>query len=250
MTFKILTSDTNKVIFRSVVRSAETFDKNQRAEMGRRLHNPPLVDDRNISAPDSEDGNIIQDVPQDPQDVPQGPVSSPDILYDESKQPLKVVTSRHDHSEDDTPLPSMPIMNPEDLVGRTFLLDKQEDEQRFRARIIEAINAHEDDVKNNPELLKFKCSVNNDEFEEILAYNDIIHHIYVDESSDIVWQFKEIVSHEGPLSQNDPRYKGSRYNVKVRWENNEITSEPLKACLLYTSPSPRDRTRSRMPSSA
>ena len=27
-------------------------------------------------------------------------------------------------------------------------------------------------------------------------------------------------------------------------------SEPLKACLLYTSPSPRDRTRSRMPSSA
>ena len=26
--------------------------------------------------------------------------------------------------------------------------------------------------------------------------------------------------------------------------------EHLKACLLYTSPSPRDRTRSRMPSSA
>ena len=27
-------------------------------------------------------------------------------------------------------------------------------------------------------------------------------------------------------------------------------SEAVKACLLYTSPSPRDRTRSRMPSSA
>ena len=26
--------------------------------------------------------------------------------------------------------------------------------------------------------------------------------------------------------------------------------EPLRPCLLYTSPSPRDRTRSRMPSSA
>ena len=26
--------------------------------------------------------------------------------------------------------------------------------------------------------------------------------------------------------------------------------KPLKGCLLYTSPSPRDRTRSRMPSSA
>ena len=30
----------------------------------------------------------------------------------------------------------------------------------------------------------------------------------------------------------------------------ERTDEYLQACLLYTSPSPRDRTRSRMPSSA
>ena len=31
---------------------------------------------------------------------------------------------------------------------------------------------------------------------------------------------------------------------------NEIYGKPLFSCLLYTSPSPRDRTRSRMPSSA
>ena len=30
----------------------------------------------------------------------------------------------------------------------------------------------------------------------------------------------------------------------------EVHAEILKTCLLYTSPSPRDRTRSRMPSSA
>ena len=29
-----------------------------------------------------------------------------------------------------------------------------------------------------------------------------------------------------------------------------VDSDPAKGCLLYTSPSPRDRTRSRMPSSA
>ena len=29
-----------------------------------------------------------------------------------------------------------------------------------------------------------------------------------------------------------------------------VSDEPFYACLLYTSPSPRDRTRSRMPSSA
>ena len=34
------------------------------------------------------------------------------------------------------------------------------------------------------------------------------------------------------------------------WKNNEDISDEKNICLLYTSPSPRDRTRSRMPSSA
>ena len=33
------------------------------------------------------------------------------------------------------------------------------------------------------------------------------------------------------------------------WETNKSCPD-VKSCLLYTSPSPRDRTRSRMPSSA
>ena len=33
-------------------------------------------------------------------------------------------------------------------------------------------------------------------------------------------------------------------------QDNDIYEPPVGACLLYTSPSPRDRTRSRMPSSA
>ena len=45
---------------------------------------------------------------------------------------------------------------------------------------------------------------------------------------------------------NTPAYQGYKAGKK-----NEKTGEPMyKACLLYTSPSPRDRTRSRMPSSA
>ena len=44
--------------------------------------------------------------------------------------------------------------------------------------------------------------------------------------------------------------------VKLREARNLLTTDPdlarerLKDCLLYTSPSPRDRTRPRMPSSA
>ena len=37
---------------------------------------------------------------------------------------------------------------------------------------------------------------------------------------------------------------------QVELYDEELNCEPYKNCLLYTSPSPRDRTRSRMPSSA
>src|SRR5664280_1199300 len=39
-------------------------------------------------------------------------------------------------------------------------------------------------------------------------------------------------------------------NTLLREYNETLKKELEKACLLYTSPSPRDRTRSRMPSSA
>ena len=121
----------------------------------------------------------------------------------------------------------MPILYPDDLVGRTFLLDPQEDGQRFRARVFASIDNHNTKVQDNPELKRFKCSINNDEYEEILTYNQILRHIQKDQESDILWKFKEIVSHEGPLSQNHPHYNGSMYNVNIEWENGEITSEPL-----------------------
>ncbi len=60
-----------------------------------------------------------------------------------------------------------------------------------------------------------------------MSYNHILAHIQQDEDSNIVWKFCHITSHEGPLKPNHPSYKGSSYNVLVKWENGEITSEPL-----------------------
>jgi hypothetical protein len=44
-------------------------------------------------------------------------------------------------------------------------------------------------------------------------------------------------NHEGPLTREHPDYKGLSYNVKVEWENREITSEPLNVivvtCAIY-----------------
>ena len=39
-------------------------------------------------------------------------------------------------------------------------------------------------------------------------------------------------------------------NIGLEVESFESSTSELDTCLLYTSPSPRDRTRSRMPSSA
>ena len=43
----------------------------------------------------------------------------------------------------------------------------------------------------------------------------------------ILWEFKRIKGHQGPLNKNHPDYKGSSYNVTIEWENGEITDEPL-----------------------
>ena len=53
--------------------------------------------------------------------------------------------------------------------------------------------------------------------------------------------------------QHDKSKKNPRDNSALQSDlNNELCVESgiVRTCLLYTSPSPRDRTRSRMPSSA
>jgi hypothetical protein len=49
-----------------------------------------------------------------------------------------------------------------------------------------------------------------------------------DDTTDIVWKFRHIVSHQGPLRPDHPDYRGSMYNVMIEWENGEVTTEPLQ----------------------
>ncbi len=66
-------------------------------------------------------------------------------------------------------------------------------------------------------------------------------HINEHGESSVYWELCHIVSHQGPLHQHHPDYKGSPYNVKVEWENGECTDEPLAiiaadapvACAIY-----------------
>jgi hypothetical protein len=47
------------------------------------------------------------------------------------------------------------------------------------------------------------------------------------DSHDMVWKFKDIVAHEGPLKPTDPSYNGSPYNVLVVLKDQSRTYKPL-----------------------
>jgi len=79
----------------------------------------------------------------------------------------------------------------------------------------------------HPSHLKFCYSVNDDEYEKVLSYQKVIDSIEKDEDNPIMWKFKRIVSHQGPLTPTSPGYNGSSYNVCIEWENGEVTGELL-----------------------
>ena len=100
-----------------------------------------------------------------------------------------------------------------DLVGCSFLLDIEDGENKLRAQIIEEIQDHDKATKSNPEHIKFRCSVNEDQYEETMTYNEILQHIEKD--TEIIWKYKHISAHEEPLGRTHPQYKGSKYNIKI-----------------------------------
>jgi hypothetical protein len=143
-----------------------------------------------------------------------------------------IIKSHHYHAPSDSSAHGenlvmlMPIVDPNDLVGRTFLVTPQPDGQCFHAHIIRAIEDHERDLASNSECIHFLCSVNDDQFEEIMSYNDLLSSLEED-WEDIVWKFKCISVHQGPLTPKDKDWNRSAYNLMVEWESGEITTEPL-----------------------
>jgi hypothetical protein len=53
-----------------------------------------------------------------------------------------IVKSRHDSADDGEILPPMPVIDPLELIGHTFLMDK-EDGQLHRVRILNVIDEEE-----------------------------------------------------------------------------------------------------------
>jgi hypothetical protein len=113
-------------------------------------------------------------------------------------------------------------------------------------RIVKAICDHQEDIDKHAHRVKFLVQGRNKTIEQILTYHNIIEHIQrnnseEDDASNQFLKFRDITAHQGPLRHNDPQYKGSSYNVLVKWEDGECTYEPLSiiakddpvTCALY-----------------
>jgi hypothetical protein len=181
LTFMILTDDTQKIIHRSIVRTAT----------------------------DLASQNLRANVPTD-------------------QEPQVHVQSHIDDPVDgeNTGAMRMPIIHPEELVGRTLGITN-DDGESTQLRIVEAIKDHQDHVNEPSTNVQFRCSINNYAYEDILSYYQILEYMSNQDDDDIIWKFKEIVGHKDPLSKTHKDYKGSPYNVTVLWENGETSDEPL-----------------------
>ena len=193
MTFKVLCEATNRVLLRSQVRPADDPKRPNLRLTDLFDGEPPsriFVRSKNDPDNDEELPNLDSDTGEIEQDV----------------------------------TPSMVYVDTSDLIGKTFLLAEQEDGTRHRARIVKMIQDH---LVNSKEHVRFRLSVNNDQYEQIMAYGELLQHINKDDEQEVLWKYKRIMGHQGPLTADDEGYNGSIYNVQVEWENGEITYEPL-----------------------
>jgi hypothetical protein len=111
----------------------------------------------------------------------------PDIHNNVGKSRNDFSEPRHmdDESKLDATISPSPAFNPQDLIGRSFLMDKQSDGQKPRATIVQQLEDHESSLEDNPTQIKFKVSFNKDQQEDIITYNKMLEYITKDEESDI-----------------------------------------------------------------
>ena len=188
MTYKVLTEDTMKVLHRSRIKLA-SVDPNLR------LDNPTPPSEQNATT-DTTPASTGQ------------PVVTTDTL-DESMRPLANFTT-------------------DDLIGRSYLSQPEEDGTRRRIKIIEQLDDVDGILANDPNMIKFRANTDDGTIEEIITYNQIIDKLEAEDGEEDEWHFRSILNHKGPLKPNHDEYKGSSWNLQILWENDEVTWEPLR----------------------
>jgi hypothetical protein len=137
MTYKILMDDTHWIIHRSNIHLV--VDPNARNLHLDLLNDelPEVIQSLRKASPALDHGEDFSLHSMEPTDEHPYTESTPD-------------PSEHPSTGDNTV-----IVDPQELLGCTFLMDTQEDSQRFRACIIECISDHESNVHHSDDHVKF-----------------------------------------------------------------------------------------------
>ena len=153
----------------------------------------------------------------------------------QTPKPIVFVRSRQDNSQSATK--PMAEYNPDDLIGRTFLLPKNEQGERLRAtikiKVIETSKLLDDQHDSAIDKINFHVDVGQGRAEDIMSYVQFSDHLDQQEQQEDLYKFRAITGHQGPLSPRDENYKGSKYNVMVEWETGQITE--IKRKVIETS---------------
>ena len=89
------------------------------------------------------------------------------------------------------------------------------------------INRHNDMMDNDTNRSKYLCKMNGNEINEFLTYNQIMDRIDEYSNDNKIWKFNRIIYYRGPFTKEDNDYKGSKYNLSIKWTNGDVTEEPL-----------------------
>ena len=204
LTWRTLTEDTQRIIICSGIRSALSTTTNQC-----------------LASPSGEGTTLPFSIP-----YPQHSKNSlPLDPFDESTANFEKFVNSQSGEDEDNPIPMANIDIPIPF-GSSFLLPPEDNGEHHMAKIIDI-----DDHGPPLEDMKFKLKMNKDQAEEIMSYNQLMDYIQKgtdgEEDLDLLFKFKDILAHQGPLESTDPNHKGSKYNVMVEWEPGEVTYEPL-----------------------
>jgi hypothetical protein len=187
LTYKILTDDTKKIIYRSYVRSAL---------------NPK---DRNLRL-----------------DPPEGESSTKpinEVIRGRGLESSSVPSTRSLTYIDPNDILNRTYLTQPDESGQRFRarvvqqINQYNDELKGSPEYIKFLVTIDNQDKAD-EIISYNDIVNFLEEE-------------MSDTNEPMWKFKDIIGHQGPLRKTDPSYKGSSYNVMVEWEDGSKTYEPL-----------------------
>jgi hypothetical protein len=103
----------------------------------------------------------------------------------------------------------------------------------------EVVKMIKDRDAENHQNIKFLMAIGDGTLEELISYNelsDLCERQAEEELNDDQRYYAfddEIDGHQGPMNQYDKQYRGSSYNLFVKWTNGEETWEPLAMMIKY-----------------